>query len=104
MAEVRIAHRYPEALAFLRAHGADAVVVLHDLLAHAEIRDGRIVASASCRRIAEDLEFLSKDSVHRRLRQLHRARVIRPLGSPDAFATPTYLVDLSGTGISVGPA
>ena len=36
--EVRIEHRYPDALTFLRQHGADALVILDDLLAHAERR------------------------------------------------------------------
>jgi hypothetical protein len=68
--EVRVEHRYPEALAFLRHHGPDALAVLHDLLARAEAEGGRLVARASTRDIAARLEFLSKDSVHRRLRQL----------------------------------
>ena len=46
------------------------------LLARAEREDGALVARASTRDIAEQLEFLSKDTVHRRLRQLVRAGVI----------------------------
>ena len=36
--EARVEHHYPHALEFVRRHGAQAVVVLHDLLAHAERR------------------------------------------------------------------
>jgi hypothetical protein len=100
--EIRIEHRYPDALAFLREHGPDALVILHDLLANAEVRGDELVVQVSTRQIAEHLEFFSKDTVHRRLRQLRRARVIRTLATTnDAFAPPTYVVDLSGTGIAV---
>jgi hypothetical protein len=101
--EVRIEHRYPEALAFLRHHGPDALAVLHDLLARAERGDGDLVARASTRDIAARLEFLSKDSVNRRLRQLARAGVIEPVapapGHP--FTTPSYVIHLDGSGITV---
>lgn len=101
--EVRIEHRYPEAMAFLRRHGPQAVAVLHDLLTRAETEHGRLVVRASTREIAERLEFLSKDSVHRRLRQLARAGVIEPVipdpGSP--FTTPTYVLNLNDSGITV---
>ena len=99
--EIRIEHRYPDALSFVRAHGPDALVILHDLLAHAEIRDHELVVQTSTRQIAEHLDFFSKDTVHRRLRQLHRARVIRTLDTTDTFQAPTYVVDLTGTGIAV---
>ena len=100
--EVRIEHRYPAALAFLRHHGPQAVAVLHDLLAHAVEVDGRLLARASTREIADRLEFLSKDSVHRRLRQLVRAGVIEPVTIAAApFSTPTYVVYLENSGITV---
>lgn len=105
MAEVRIEHRYPDALAFVRRHGPEALVVLHDLLAHARCHDdGRLVVQASTRQIAAHLELLSKDTVHRRLRQLHRAAVLRLVEDPSGrFAVPTYVLDLDGTGISLQP-
>lgn len=100
--EIRIEHRYPDALLFVREHGADALVILHDLLTNADLRDDELVVQASTRQIAEHLEFLSKDTVHRRLRQLHRARVIRTLApTANVFQPPTYVVDLTGTGIAV---
>jgi hypothetical protein len=101
--EVRIEHRYPAALVFLRHHGPQAVAVLHDLLTRAETDHGRLVARASTREIAERLEFLSKDSVHRRLRQLARARVIEPIGREPGspFTTPTYVLNLDDSGITI---
>ena len=102
--EVRIEHRYPEAGEFLRRHGSDALAVLHDLAVHAERRDDRLVVQASVREIASRLTFLSKDSVHRRLRDLHRAGVILVLPVQHAFEPPTYVVQLDGTGISVASA
>lgn len=100
--EVRIEHRYPAALPFLRHHGPQAVAVLHDLLAHAGEVEGRLLARASTREIADRLEFLSKDSVHRRLRQLVRAGVIEPVSIAEApFSTPTYVIHLENSGISV---
>ncbi len=101
--EVRIEHRYPEALAFLRRHGADALVILDDLAAHAERRGNQLVMQASVREIAGRLSFLSKGTVHRRLRQLLHAQVIgaiRPKG-PSPFERPTYVLDLTDTGISL---
>lgn len=77
--EICIEHRYPEALTFLRHHGPQALAVLHDLLTRAEVEDGQLIARASTRDIATRLEFLSKDSVHRRLRQLTRAGFIEPV-------------------------
>jgi hypothetical protein len=55
--EVVIEHRYPQALEFLREHGPDAVAVLHVLVAQAEPVDGRLVAAASTRGVAERLGF-----------------------------------------------
>lgn len=101
--EARIEHRYPQALAFLRRHGADALVILDDLVAHAEPRGDRLVVQASVREIAARLSVLSKDTVHRRLRQLQRADIVVPVSPTTAspFERPTYALDLSGTGISV---
>lgn len=39
-AEVRVQHAYPAAMDFLRRHGPEALAVLHDLLAHAELASG----------------------------------------------------------------
>jgi DNA-binding MarR family transcriptional regulator len=102
-AETRIEHRYPDALAFLQRHGPDALAVLHDLLVDAEVRDGRPYVQKSIRRIAEDL-FLSKDTVHRRLRKLHRAGVINVIVTASGFEPPTYVVNLTGTGIALTSA
>lgn len=101
--DVRIEHRYPAALGFLRQHGPQALAVLHDLLSHAEDHDGVLVARASTREIAERLEFLSKDSVHRRLRQLARAGVVEAVShQPGQFsATPAYVLHLDDSGITV---
>lgn len=101
--EVCIEHRYPEALTFLRHHGPQALAVLHDLLTRAEVEDGQLIARASTRDIATGLEFLSKDSVHRRLRQLTRAGVIEPVAhEPEhPFTTPTYVIHLDDSGITV---
>jgi len=99
--EVLIEHRYPEALEFLREHGSDAVAVLHVLVTQAESVDGRLVVAASTRGVAERLGFLSKDSAHRRLRQLRRAGVIDALPSTGPMDPPTYVVHLDGTGITV---
>jgi hypothetical protein len=101
--EVRIEHRYPAALGFLRQHGPDALAVLHDLLVCAKRHDGRLVAQASTREIAHRLEFLSKDSVHRRLRQLARAGVIEAFdrGPGSTFAPTRYVLHLKGSGISI---
>ncbi len=101
--EVRIEHRYPAALGFLRQHGPQALAVLHDMLARAENRDGRLLAQASTRDIAERLEFLSKDTVHRRLRQLARAGVIEVLDRRpgSAFTPTTYVLHLDDSGIAV---
>jgi hypothetical protein len=102
-AEVRIEHRYPAAWGFVLEHGPETVAVLHDLLAHAH-RDGdRLIVVASVRQVAARLGFASKDTVHRRLRQLQRAGVVRrvPADAIAPFACPTYLVDLTGTGITL---
>jgi SOS-response transcriptional repressor LexA len=101
--ETRIEHRYPAALAFVQQHGPDAVAIVHDLLAHAERRGNRLVVEASVRQVADRLAFLSKDTVHRRLRQLLRAGIIRrlPTKTVKTFARPVYILDLGGTGISL---
>ena len=104
--EVRVEHRYPQALGFLRRHGAQAVAVLHDLLAHAERVDGRLVVTASSRDIAARLEFVSKDTVNRHLRRLRRAGVVEllpaaPIAGGGVFRAPTYRLHLDGTGITV---
>jgi hypothetical protein len=100
MPEIRIEHRYPEALTFLKDHGPNGIAILHDLLVHAQLLDGQLVVQASVRQIAERLPFLSKDTVHRRLRELHRAKVIRPARhAVSRFDRPIYLLDLTGTGI-----
>ena len=99
--EVLIEHRYPVALEFLREHGPDAVAVLHVLVADADLVDGRLVAAASTRGVAERLGFMSKDSTHRRLRQLCRAGVLEALPSTGPTDPPTYVVHLDGTGIAV---
>ena len=98
--EARIEHRYPDALGFVRQHGPHALVVLHELIVRAEDRDGALVATASTREIAESLEYLSKDSVHRRLRELVRAGVIEPVANAGTFATPSYLLHLDDGGIA----
>lgn len=99
--EVRIELRYPAGLAFLRRHGP-ALAVLHDLLARAEDKDGRLIAQASTRDIAERLEYFSKDTVHRRLRQLVRAGVLEALDRRASSPAPTvYVLHLDGSGIAV---
>ncbi len=99
--EVLIEHRYPDALDFLREHGPAAVAVLHILVAQTEPVDGRLVVAASTRGVAERLGFLSKDSAHRRLRQLRRAGVLEALPSTGPMDPPTFVVHLDGTGIAV---
>ena len=99
--EVLIEHRYPAALAFLRAHGPDAVAVLHVLVADAELVDGWLVVRASTRGVAGLLGFLSKDSVHRRLRELRRAGVLEALPATGPMDPPAYVIHLDGTGITV---
>jgi hypothetical protein len=103
--EVRIEHRYPTALTFLQRHGPQALAVLHDLLVHAERRDGAVVVQASNRDIADRLEFLSKDTVNRRLRQLVRAGVVEVLhrDRDTAFEPTTYVLHLADSGIAVLP-
>jgi hypothetical protein len=104
-AELCIEHRYPDALAFLQKHGSEALAVLHDLLAHSELRDGDLVVEATVRETAERLGFLSKDTVHRRLRRLIRAGVVRRVpgsSTPGArFVRRAYAIDLDNTGISL---
>ncbi len=101
--EIRIEHRYPQARMFMEAHGPHGIVILHDLLIHAEQHEAELVVQASVREIAARLPSLSKDTVHRRLRELHRVQVIRsrPRNATSRFERPTYVLDLTGTGISV---
>lgn len=101
--EIRIEHCYPRSFTFFEQHGPHAIVILHDLINHAEARDDQLVVQASTRQIAERLPFLSKDTVHRRLRDFHRTGVIRTATTPRAsrFERPIYILDLTGTGISV---
>ncbi len=101
--EVRIEHRYPEALAFLRRHGLEALAVVHDLLAQSQDHHGQLVVQTSVRQVAERLGLVSKDTVNRRMRALLAAGVIRRqvTGGSSTFEAPTYVLDLSGTGISL---
>jgi hypothetical protein len=99
--ETLVVHRYPQALAFLREHGPDAVAVLHLLAPDAEMVDGRLVVRASTRGIAGRLGFLSKDSAHRRLHQLRRAGVLEALPTTGPMDPPSYVLHLDGTGIAV---
>jgi hypothetical protein len=99
--EALVEHRYPAALDFLREHGSDAVAVLHVLAVDAEAVDGRLVVSVSTRGIAARLGFLSKDSAHRRLRQLRNTGVIEVLPSTGPTDPPSYALHLDGTGITV---
>lgn len=99
--EVLVTLRYPEALTFLQAHGPDAVAVLHLLVADADLVDGHLLVQASTRGVAERLKFLSKDSAHRRLRQLRRAGVLDALPSTGPTDPPSYVLHLDGTGITV---
>jgi hypothetical protein len=93
--------RLPESLVFLREHGADAVAVLLDLAAEAMGVDGRLVVRASTRAVAARLGFLSKDSVHRRLRQLVRAGVLEALSRGGVTNAPVYVLRLDATGINI---
>jgi hypothetical protein len=99
--EALVEHRYPAALDFLCEHGPDAVAVLHLLAVDAEAIDGQLVARVSTRALAARLGFLSKDSAHRRLRQLRRAGVIEVLPSTGPTEPPSYVLHLDGTGITV---
>ncbi|MCU1498451.1 MAG: hypothetical protein JWM47_2404 [Acidimicrobiales bacterium] len=100
--EATVEHRYPEAWAFLREHGAVAVAVLHAVATGAHVDDGELVVQVSTREVAGRLGFLSKDSAHRQLRALRRAGVLEPVtDAPSAFTSPTYRLHLDGTGITV---
>ncbi len=100
--EIRIEHRYPQAFAFVERHGPDAIAILHDLITHAFQREDQLVVQASIRQIAERLPRMSKDTVYRRLREFRRAHVIRTATARthSRFEPPTYVLDLTGTGIS----
>jgi hypothetical protein len=102
-ADTRIEHSYPAALSFLQEHGPDAVAVLHDLLVHAELQGGNLVAKASVRQIAGRLRFLSKDSVNRRLHELIRAGVLHRSSAEagTTFEAPSYVIHLNDSGITL---
>lgn len=101
---MRIEHQYPEALTFLRHHGPQALAVLHDLLAAAQSRNDGWIVQTSNRDVARRLEFLSKDTVNRRLRQLLLAGIVEILEhDPATFEAPTYRINLLGSGITVLP-
>ena len=101
--EVRIEHRYPQALKFLQRHGPQAVAVLHDLIAHAQRRGGRLVVQTSMREISERLEIVSKDTVNRRLRSLIAAGVVELVPRDDTypFTPTTYILHLEDSGITI---
>jgi hypothetical protein len=99
--EAVVEHRYPGAFDFLRQHGPDAVAVLHLLAVEAAVIDRRLVVSVSTRAISARLGFLSKDSAHRRLRQLRFAGVLEVLPSTGPTDPPVYVLHLDGTGITV---
>ena len=101
--EVHVGHHYPQGLPFLRRHGAQSILVLHDLLAHARRRDGLLVVQASNREIAERLEIVSKDTVNRRLRALIRAGVLEivPRDEREPFEPTTYILHLADSAITV---
>lgn len=77
------------------------MAVLHVLAADATVVDGRLVVRASTRGVAGRLGFLSKDSAHRRLRQLRRAGVLEALPTTGPADPPSYLLHLDGTGITL---
>ena len=79
------------------------LAVLHDLLIHARRLEGELVVEASVRQVADRLRFVSKDTVHRRLRQLLSAGVLRRLHHEEVerFTRGVYAIDLTGTGVSV---
>ena len=98
---VRVTHTYPAAGALLRDLGGDAVSVLHVLLAESRRVDGALVASVSLRDIAARLA-LSKDTVHRRLRDLRCAGLVDVTPpSPALLTTPTYRLHLTDAAITV---
>jgi hypothetical protein len=99
--ETAVVHAYPAALGFVNRHGPEALAVLDDLVAHARVLDGRLVVAASVRQVASRLVFCSKDTVHRRLRQLLAAGVITKVStSCERFAPPLYVLHLDDTGVS----
>ncbi|MCC7076924.1 MAG: hypothetical protein IT198_07345 [Acidimicrobiia bacterium] len=77
------------------------MAILHVLAIDAQLVDGRLVAAASTRGVAERLGFLSKDSAHRRLRQLGRAGVLEAHPSTGPMDPPSYVLHLDDTGTSV---
>jgi DNA-binding Lrp family transcriptional regulator len=102
MSDACIEHRYPQVLTFVHRFGADALVIVDNMASRAQLRDGRLEVETSVRQIADHLKVCSKDTVHRRIRQLTRARVIsRITTASDPFHPPTYVLHLRDTGISV---
>ena len=101
--ETAVVHAYPAALGFLNRHGPEALAVLDDLVAHAEALEGQLVVAASVRQVASRLVFCSKDTVHRRLRQLLAAGVITRVSAHSdsaRFAAPLYVLHLDHTGVT----
>lgn len=100
-AVVRVTHSYPAAGDLLRDLSGDAVVVLHALLAESRRVDGLLVVSVSLREIAARVA-LSKDTVHRRLRDLRRAGLVEVTPpSPALLTAPTYRLHVTESGITV---
>jgi len=101
-AGARVVHAYPQVLKFPSRHGPEALAVLDDLVARAEFFDGQLVVAARVRQLADRLGFGSRDTVHRRLRQLLSAGVPTRLDShpADRFAVPVDVLHLDTTGVS----
>lgn len=100
MPEVRIEHRYPQAQAFLVAHGQQGVAVLHALLQKARLDDGRLLAEGSTREVAARSRLVSKDTAHRRIQLFKRAGVLERIPCPES-RSPVYLVTVEHLGITV---
>ena len=99
--DIGVTHTYPAAIGLARRVGGDAVLVLHVLLSEATATEDGFVSTVSTRDIAERLARLSKDTVHRRLRDLRRAGVIELLPPTlSAKTAPTYRLHLAATGLS----
>ncbi|MDQ1536283.1 MAG: hypothetical protein QOE58_676 [Actinomycetota bacterium] len=102
MSDACIEHRYPQVLTFVHRFGAEALVIVDNMASRAQLCDGQLQVETSVRDIAGHLKVCSKDTVHRRLRQLTRARVVsRVSTTSDPFHPSTYVLDLRDTGISV---
>ena len=101
--DCEVTHTYPEAGRLAGRVGGDALLVLHVVLCHASVIDGEWIAAMSTRDISARLPNLSKDTVHRRLRDLRHVGVIELLPpSASRRAAPTYRIHLAATGIAVG--